>query len=94
MLRISRAAGSDNAIVLRLEGQVVGPWVDELERVCHETVRNQRGTPRLILDLTGVSFLDANGIALFRKLVTGDVSIANYSVFIAEQLKEVADVDR
>jgi hypothetical protein len=72
-----------------------GTWVDELRRICAEAVsRNTAGTPQLVLDLAGVSFLDANGIALLRQLVTGRVSITNYSMFIAEQLKEVSDVDR
>jgi anti-anti-sigma regulatory factor len=94
MLKISRAATTD-AIVLRLEGQVVGPWVTELESACHDASHsNGRGALPLILDLQGVSFLDADGIALLRQLVTGGASLTNYSVFLAEQLKEVADGDR
>jgi anti-anti-sigma factor len=95
MLKISQLSGSDHEVILRVEGQVLGPWVDELRRICAEAVsRNTAGTPQLVLDLAGVSFLDANGIALLRQLVTGRVSITNYSMFIAEQLKEVSDVDR
>ena len=74
---------------------MLGPWVDELRRVCAETVASDTSrTPHLVLDLAGVSFLDADGIVLLRQLVTDHVSMTNYSVFIAEQLKEVADVDR
>jgi anti-anti-sigma regulatory factor len=95
MLKISRVSESDSPLVLRLEGQVTGPWVDELRRTCAETVPNNCTEVRqLILDLAGVSFLDANGIALLRQLVTSHVSITNYSVFIAEQLKEVSDGDK
>ena len=95
MLKISQLSGSDHEVILRVEGQVLGPWVDELRRICAEAVsRNTAGTPQLVLDLASVSFLDANGIALLRQLVTGRVSITNYSMFIAEQLKEVSDVDR
>jgi anti-anti-sigma factor len=92
MLKISRASDSDSPLVLRLEGQVTGPWVDELRRVCSETIpANATKADQLVLDLAGVSFLDASGIALLRQLVTGPVSVTNYSVFIAEQLKEVFD---
>src|SRR6266545_2614650 len=95
MLKISQVSRSDDSVVLGLEGQVLGPWVDELRRICTEIVSsNDSGTPQLVLDLAGVSFLDADGIVLLRQLVTGHVSLTNYSVFIAEQLKEVADVDR
>jgi anti-anti-sigma regulatory factor len=94
MLKISQVSGPDGAVVLRLEGQVLGPWVDELRRICAETMSHAGGTRPLVLDVAGVSFLDADAIALLRQLVTGRVSITNYSVFIAEQLKEVSDVDR
>jgi anti-anti-sigma regulatory factor len=93
MLKISKRTGSGVPIVLQLEGQVVGPWVDELRRACAEAARSADGR-RLILDLSGVSFLDADAIALFHQLVTDHVSIANYSVFVGAQLKEVSDVDR
>jgi anti-anti-sigma regulatory factor len=95
MLKISKLSGSGVPIVLRLEGKVVGPWVDELRRVCAEAAPSvDGGRPRLVLDLSGVSFLDADAIALFHQLVTDHVSIANYSVFVGAQLKEVSDVDR
>jgi hypothetical protein len=92
MLRISKLADHEGQAVLRLDGEVVGPWVDELARICAEaTSRDHAQAPGLILDLTGVSFLDAKAIALLRGLVTGHVSVTNYSVFIGEQLKEVSD---
>lgn len=95
MLKISRVSESDSPLVLRLEGQITGPWVDELRRICAESVPNNGNNARqLVLDLAGVSFLDASGIVLLRQLVTGHVSITNYSVFIAEQLKEVSDGDK
>ena len=93
MLKISRVSESDSPLVLRLEGQLTGPWVDELRRVCIATTNGTKA-PQLVLDLAGVSFLDASGILLLRQLVTGPVSITNYSLFIAEQLKEVSDGDK
>ena len=93
MLRISRAADQTDAIVLRLEGQVVGPWVGELKQAYEDSRRDLNGSRPLILDLQGVSFLDAAAVALLRQLVTGGASLTNYSVFLAEQLKEVTDVD-
>jgi anti-anti-sigma regulatory factor len=77
---------------LRLEGQVIGPWVTELRRICAEMLANSaQRENRLVLDLSGVSFLDADGVALFREL-SGRVLLTNGSAFIAEQLKGVADV--
>ena len=97
MLRISRAATADHSEreLLRLEGQVTGPWVEELRRACAETLgSNGHSRNGFVLDLAGVSFLDADGIALFRELAARRVLFTNCSAFIAAQLKGVADVDR
>jgi len=97
MLRISQRAAENagGATCLRLEGQVTGPWVDELRRVCTETSGNDgHSQGHLVIDLAGVSFLDADGIALFRELAARRVLFSNCSTFIAEQLKGVADADR
>ena len=97
MLRISQATtdGPSKPPLLRLEGQITGPWVEELRRVCAETVGNNGdGGSYLVLDLAGVSYLDADGVALCRELAARRVSFTNSSAFIAEQLKGVADVDR
>jgi hypothetical protein len=97
MLKISQesAPGEGERTCLRLEGHVTGPWVEELRRVCAETLGNNgHGGKSLVLNLAGVSFLDADGIALFRELAARRVSFTNSSSFIAEQLKGVPDVDR
>jgi ABC-type transporter Mla MlaB component len=98
MLRISQDFGRQNdgeTTHLRLDGQVTGPWVAELRRVCVEALGNNgHAKSHLALDLAGVSFLDADGIALFRELAARRVRFTNCSTFIAEQLKGVADADR
>jgi anti-anti-sigma regulatory factor len=96
MLRISQGAAENEGgtTYLRLEGQVTGPWVAELRRVCTETSGNNgHSHDRLVIDLAGVSFLDAEGIALFHELAGRQVRFTNCSSFVAEQLRGVADVD-
>jgi ABC-type transporter Mla MlaB component len=96
MLRISqRAAEAEGAATyLRLEGQVTGPWVEELRRVCTElSGNNGYSKNQLVIDLAGVSFLDADGIALFHDLAARRALFTNCSSFVAEQLRGVADVD-
>jgi hypothetical protein len=96
MLRISKRAAENEsgATHLRLEGQVTGPWVEELRRVCTDTSGNNgHGQDQLVIDLAGVSFLDADGIALFHELAARRVVFTNCSSFVAEQLRGVADVD-
>ena len=71
-------------LCLRLEGRVQGPWVTELARATGEVVA--RGVA-LSLDLGSVSFVDADGIALLRRLQSQQVRLENCTPFTAEQLR-------
>jgi anti-anti-sigma factor len=97
MLRISRetTADSKNRVVLRLEGQVTGLWVEEVRRTCDEAigVNGRRGNP-LVLDLADVSFVDAAGVVLLRELAARGADLVNGSLFVMEQLKEVTRANR
>jgi anti-anti-sigma regulatory factor len=74
MLRISRITRTgDQAVLLRLEAQVTGRWTEELRRVCSETISGNGYGQALVLDLAGVSFIDANGVALLRDLAARHV---------------------
>ncbi len=84
MLRISLMASPDEGVSLRLEGQVRGPWVEELRRACAQVLATGRA---LMLDLTGVSFIDLDGVALCRSLRDQHVALLHCSPFVAEQLK-------
>jgi hypothetical protein len=83
MMRISVVQSSSQAVTLRVEGEVKGLWVAELSRACEEAL--SRGF-RLELDLTGVSFIDVDGINFFRLLKDRRVVLSNPCPFIAEQL--------
>jgi hypothetical protein len=92
MLKISDLPLTDaRSKAFKVEGQAVGRWVDELRRVCDDALAGGGPGHRLVLDLDGLSFLDAAGCALFRELAARNVTLTNCSLFIAEQLKEVAD---
>jgi anti-anti-sigma factor len=91
VLRITRLDGGDLTVLLRLEGQVSGPWVDALRRACEEW---NTSAGELVLDLGGVSFIDHTGLALFRELARQRVRFTNGSVFVTEQLREVTHGQR
>jgi hypothetical protein len=94
MLKISHVPRTDprDGHAFKVEGHAVGQWVEELRRVCDEVLAADEGRSHsLVLDLDGLSFLDAAGCALFRELAARNVSFTNCSAFIAEQLKEVAN---
>jgi hypothetical protein len=90
MLRIDRVETIPGATALRLEGEVIGPWVDELRRSCEPVLALGGGA--LTLDLAGVSFVALEGIRLLERLMDRGVTVLNASPFVAEQLK-VAPTD-
>ena len=67
MLKITgqRGAASDS-MLLMLEGRLVGPWVEELNSYWRQMSVNQQSCA--VIDLTGVTFIDANGKALLTRL--------------------------
>lgn len=86
MLRITEGFASDGMATLYLEGQVTRALLVEISRVCERVLATAR---RLTLDLSQVSFVDREAITLFRELTNREVTLANCSPFVAEQLKEL-----
>jgi ABC-type transporter Mla MlaB component len=87
VLKISIISDSDQAIQFQLEGKLVGPWVEELQRLSEEALSNQKAVS---LDLKKVWFVDSRGVALLHDLARKQVSQVNCSQFVTQQLKEVA----
>jgi len=83
MLRIEPVETSSGHCLLRLEGEVLGPWVDEMSRACDQALATGA---KLTLDLTDVTFLDRQGIELFRRLIKAGVVVLNCSPFLQTQL--------
>jgi len=52
---------------MRLEGKVIGPWVEECQRTW-ESIRAEIGEKKLRLDLRGVTFVDGRGTAALREI--------------------------
>lgn len=78
MLRIERTQTSDGRPALRLTGELVGPWVEELRNVAE---------PVQTMDLSEVSFVDLHGAALLRSLLDRHVTLDKCSPFVAELLR-------
>ncbi len=74
----------DGVGMVRAEGQMIGPWVNELRCSCEELASSGMEP---IVDLAGVSFVDRQGVDLLRALGNRGVAIVNCSSFVAEQLK-------
>lgn len=76
MLKISAIALSEQQVILRLDGQVTGAWV-ELLRNCAETVLGMG--VQLTVDLTHVSFVGRGGLVLIKRLTSRGVQLKNIS---------------
>jgi anti-anti-sigma regulatory factor len=81
MLRIERILKSGET-VLRTAGRLTGPWVAELDR----TVGDDASDGVVVLDLTDVSFADADGLAFLMSLAGRPRIALHCSPFLTEQL--------
>jgi ABC-type transporter Mla MlaB component len=61
MLRIT-VHDNPRALTFQLEGRLTGPWLLELEKCWQSTLARQQ-KHALCVDLTGVTFIDAEGKA-------------------------------
>lgn len=85
VLRITEERNDEDGLVLQLEGQLVGPWVKELDRLCEESVAHGQA---LTIDLAAVSFADRHGISLLKNLRGRGTPVLNGSPFLREQLND------
>lgn len=85
MLRITRVEGGDGGreTTLKLEGRLVGPWVEELRA---EARRALLESDVAVLDLAAVGHADADGIAALRELEAQGAALAGAGAYIAELL--------
>jgi hypothetical protein len=66
MLKIT-VEESECAETIKLEGKIVGPWVEELSRIWHSMVP-ALGRKQLQLDIRCVAFIDSKGRQLLREI--------------------------
>ena len=67
MLKITQQRDeASKSVSYKLEGRLAGPWVKELEACWRRT--EARAKSRAVVDLTGVTFVDADGRALLTKM--------------------------
>ena len=89
MLRITVREERGRA-TLKLEGNLSGPWVDELERCWHETMFCPE---HITIDLTGVRMFDARAKSVLREMhcagsqLQGSGTLTSY---IVEEIQEAS----
>ena len=89
MLKITRIVQSRNELMLQLDGRVTGPWVDLLRESAQSVLDEGVG---LSVDLKNVYFIDCEGIALLKILISRGVKPINAPLFVVEQIKKCQEV--
>ena len=85
MLKISSNEGSDNEVILKVEGTLVGAWLTEVRVACDALLKEDR---RIALDLRGLTYVDLAGAELLGSLrAEARVVISTASAFVTELLK-------
>ena len=92
MFKITKTEEDDNTINLRMDGKLVEEWLSEFEKL-YLKIKNEE-YKRIIIDLSGVSFIDENGIDFIEKIKDERIDIINCSPFIESLLGDLVNRDR
>ena len=85
MLKISRREGTTHRLTLEVEGFLGGRWVEEVRQACRAALA-ERG--RVVLDLSGVIYVDRAGTELLKNLsAESGIELGALSPFVAELLR-------
>lgn len=89
MLRISVEKAAES-VSLILEGRLVGPWVDELDRVSAEVISTDQ---KLTVDLCGLTAMEPKGQLLLERLLQRGATLRCSDVmnqYLIEQMAQPA----
>ncbi|NIS09479.1 MAG: STAS domain-containing protein [Candidatus Dadabacteria bacterium] len=86
MLKITEVNNTGNKIELKLEGKIVGTCIDYLSEVCTDI--DKRKVEEVMLDFSGVRYVESGGVDILQKLMKDNIKIKNCPIFIEELLKK------
>src|SRR5262249_32691079 len=84
MIRITPMQEDATVVRLRVEGRVTQQAVEELSGECEALFANHHP---LLLELSGVQFVDPAGIAVFHRLIQKGAVLTGCSGFLTELLR-------
>ncbi len=82
---------TEERMVLRLEGKLVGPWTSVVERCWRDAAT--RTAKLIVIDLNAVSFIDESGKTLLSEMHQGGALLqarAPLNAYIVEQIRSTA----
>jgi hypothetical protein len=86
VLRIT-IQNTSKALLLKLEGSVKGPWVEELRKAWLTSAKMADGGP-VNIDLGAVSFIDPNGRDLLLRMQKEGAALNGGSSFLRHMLED------
>jgi anti-anti-sigma regulatory factor len=93
MLKITLQQGAvQQGAVIVLEGRLAGPWVEELRASCRVASESQQQCT--MIDLTGVTFIDADGKALLASLWQQGVELRASGCLTTCVVEEISRLER
>ena len=87
MFRITEIPKDEETVTLRLEGKVIDMWIPELKRIC--LYNRKEKNKRVVLDFSGVTFIDDNGVRMLESIKDERVEIINCAPFIGSLLRNL-----
>jgi anti-anti-sigma regulatory factor len=83
MLRVTQSSEGENGPILKLEGKLIQPWVDEVSSLLNEGKLSAGSR----LDLSSLTFVDEAGANLLLRLLGQGFQIETSSPYVAEILQ-------
>lgn len=77
---------------LILQGKLKGPWVIELER-CWKALATGEARQRVVVDLTGVTFIDAQGKQLLAQMHEEGATLVTIGLLPCSILEEMEEIE-
>src|SRR5262245_52789003 len=87
MMRVSRTQNAGDRPQLRVEGRLTRETVEELRMECGTILETQQS---FALDISGVQFADADGVALLTELERSGVTLSGRSGLVDALLRETS----
>ena len=81
MLRITKQPIDETSIVLKLEGKLLEPWIEEIQRSINGSVNTVK------LDLSALAFADAAGIHALADWIRQGATLTACSGYVAALLQ-------
>ncbi len=92
MFRITEMFEDEETIKLKVDGKLVGTCISLLTEECVKYTKNEEKT--VLLDVSGVSYIDTDGVKMLESIKDENLQIINCPMFIEALLKDLISINR